>query len=120
MNVIIHSCNHIGDYTHKLVSKETPGQTELNLILSFANSTAMVFVAPRTAHFEALYQVKFGRGRIPAVEEIVTKEPPFFFCIYGTIVLAEYSDFTFTAMTLSYSSSVTSRVDWYRQSGRNI
>ena len=48
----------------------------MNLILSLAYSTAIVFVALITAAFDALYQVKFGRGLSPAVDAIVTKEPP--------------------------------------------
>lgn len=76
-----HLCSGKRESSHKPVSKETTGHTELNLILSFAYSTAMVFVALMTAALDALYQVKFGRGRSPAVEAMVTKVPPLpFFC----------------------------------------
>lgn len=68
----------------------TTGQTLLKRILSFAYSTAIVLVALMTAAFDALYHVKPGLGRMPAVDAIVTKEPPWpFFCMYGTITLAE-------------------------------
>jgi hypothetical protein len=68
----------------------TTGQTALNRILSVAYSTAIVFVAQEVAAFEALYQVRPGLGRIPAVEGIWTNTPPWSrFCIYGTIILAD-------------------------------
>lgn len=77
-------------FTHKPVPKATTGQTELKRILSEAYSTAMVLVALITAAFEALYQVNPGLGRMPAVEAIEMKQPPFFFsCIRGTITFAE-------------------------------
>jgi hypothetical protein len=58
--------------------------------LSFAYSTAIVLVALITAAFEALYHVKPGLGLMPAVEAIETKLPPLpFFCMYGTMTLAE-------------------------------
>lgn len=54
----------------------TTGQTALKRILSVAYSTAIVFVAQEAAALDALYQVRPGRGRIPAVEAICTKTPP--------------------------------------------
>ena len=73
--------------TYKPVPIATTGHTELNLILSFAYSTAKVLVALITAAFDALYQTNCGLGRIPAVEAIFTNAPPLpFFCMYGTIV----------------------------------
>lgn len=62
----------------------------MNLILSPANSTAIVLLALMTAALEALYQVRPGRGRMPAVEAMVTKLPPLpFFCMYGMRTLVE-------------------------------
>jgi hypothetical protein len=76
--------------THRPVPKATTGQTELKRILSGANSTAMVLVALITAALEALYHVNPGLGRMPAVEAIEMKQPPFpFSCMRGTITLAE-------------------------------
>lgn len=46
------------------------GQTALNLMFAGPYSTARVFVAFETAALDALYHVKLGLGRIPAVEEI--------------------------------------------------
>lgn len=48
---------------------------ELNLIPLGPYSTAIVLVAKITAALEALYQARPGRGRIPAVEAMLTKEP---------------------------------------------
>lgn len=50
----------------------------------------MLLEALMTAAFEALYHVRPPLGRMPAVEAMVTKLPPLpFFCMYGTITLAE-------------------------------
>jgi hypothetical protein len=76
--------------THKPVPRATTGQTELKRILSGAYSTAMVLVALITAALEALYHVNPGLGRMPAVDAIEMKTPPFFFsCMIGTMTLAE-------------------------------
>jgi hypothetical protein len=78
------------DNTYKPVPRATTGQTELNLMFSFAYSTPIALVALMTAAFDALYQTNPGLGRIPAVEAMFTNAPPLpFFCIYGTIVFAE-------------------------------
>ena len=59
-------------------------------MLSFAYSTAKVLVALITAAFEALYHVKPGRGRMPAVEATLTNDPPvFWFWMYGIKTFVE-------------------------------
>lgn len=69
----------------------TTGQMLLNLILSFAYSTAIALVALITAALDALYHTRPGRGRIPAVEAMFTKLPPLpYFCITGTMIWAEW------------------------------
>jgi hypothetical protein len=52
----------------------TTGQTALKRILSVAYSTAIVFVAQEAAVLDALYQVRPGRRRMPAVEAIMDED----------------------------------------------
>ncbi|KAI6983468.1 hypothetical protein KC321_g76 [Hortaea werneckii] len=74
------------ELTHNPVFSETTGHTELNLILSEAYSTAIVLVAVITAALEALYHVSPGRGLMPAVDAMLTKDPPSaLLFMYGTI-----------------------------------
>ena len=61
--------------TYKPVPVAKTGHTELNLIPFGPYSTAIVFVALITAAFEALYHARPGRGRIPAVDAMFTKDP---------------------------------------------
>ena len=52
------------------------GQIALTRILSGASSTAIDLLMVITAPLEALYQVRPGRGRSPAVEAMLTMLPP--------------------------------------------
>ena len=52
------------------------GATQFTLILSGASSTARDFETRFTAPFEALYQVRPGRGRMPAVDPMFIIDPP--------------------------------------------
>ena len=52
------------------------GHNAFTRILSGASSTAMAFDIKFTAPFEALYQTKPGRGRMPAVEPTLIIRPP--------------------------------------------
>ena len=63
------------------------GHITLTRMLSEASSTANDFVSKFAAPFEALYQVKPGLGRIPAVEPVLMMQPDFFKRIMGTTAL---------------------------------
>lgn len=76
--------------TYRPVPEANTGQTELNRMPFGPYSTAIVLVALITAAFEALYQASPGRGRIPAVEAMLTKEPLIpSFKKYGRMTLVE-------------------------------
>ena len=67
-------------------------------ILSGPSSAAIEREVTIAAPFEPLYQVSPGRGRTPAVEAMVTKQPPPCFLKCGTACFAvRNSGFTFTA-----------------------
>ena len=52
------------------------GQIALTRIRSGASSTAIDLLIVITAPLEPLYQVRPGRGRSPAVDAMLTKQPP--------------------------------------------
>ncbi len=71
------------------------GQIALTRILSGPNSTAIDLDKMFTAAFEPLYQVKPGRGRMPATEPTFKITPPPFLRINGTTAWAMLKmDFT--------------------------
>lgn len=61
--------------THSPVPAANTGHIELKRIPLGPYSAAIVLVALRTAALEALYHVKPGRGRMPAVEAMLMKQP---------------------------------------------
>ena len=61
------------------------GLMAFTLIPWGANSTAILFVAVIIHPFDALYQVKFGRGEMPAVEAMLRITPDFCLLKNGTI-----------------------------------
>ena len=65
------------------------GLIALTLIPWRASSIAIVFVAVFIHPLDALYQFKFGRGEIPAVEAIFNITPDLFNFICGTKFLAD-------------------------------
>ncbi len=54
-----------------------------------ASSTAIDLVSVITAPFEPLYQVRPGRGRMPAVEAMLMMMPPPRFSIFGTAAMVD-------------------------------
>src|SRR3954468_22536528 len=60
----------------RLVSGLNTGFTQFTRILSGPNSAAIDLDIRITAAFELLYTVRPGRGRMPAVEAMLTKQPP--------------------------------------------
>jgi hypothetical protein len=52
------------------------GQIALTRIPSGASSTAIDLLIAITAPLEPLYQVRPGRGRSPAVDAMLRKQPP--------------------------------------------
>ena len=76
----------------------TTGQTALNRIFLGAYSTAIVLVALLHAALLELYHVSPGRGRMPAVDAIWTKQPGLLFSRkYGKSTLLE----RYTLLTLT-------------------
>ncbi len=61
------------------------GQIALTRMLSGPSSTASDLLIRFTAPFELLYQVRPGRGRMPATEPTLRITPPFCWRISGTI-----------------------------------
>src|SRR5690349_760349 len=79
------------------VSGLNTGFTQLTRILSGPNSAAIDLESTITAALELLYTVSPGRGRIPAVEAMFTKQPPPRLRNAGTAWIAErYTLFTLT------------------------
>ena len=64
------------------------GHRQFTRMFFGASSTAIDFVAVIAQPFEALYQVRPGRGRKPAVEAVVMIEPPPCFSMIGTTASA--------------------------------
>src|SRR5437667_7673434 len=60
------------------------GQRQLTRMLSLASSAAIDLVSVIAAPLEPLYQVRPGRGRMPAVDAVVMIEPPPWARITGT------------------------------------
>lgn len=60
------------------------GARQLTQIFMGASSTAIDFDRIFTAPLVALYQVRPGRGRTPAVEPILMIDPPLCRCMIGT------------------------------------
>ena len=74
------------------------GQIALTRMLSPPSSTASDFDIKLTAPFELLYQVRPGRGRMPAVEPILRITPWRAFLISGTTAWTMWKiDLTLTA-----------------------
>ncbi len=85
------------------------GQRAFTRIFQGASSRAREWVARLAAPFEALYQVRPGRGRSAAVELTLRITPPPASRITGAAARTKWKiDFTFTRNTRSKSSSVTS------------
>ena len=61
------------------------GQSALTRMLSGPSSAAIDLVMVMAAPFEALYQVRPGRGRRPAVDAVLMMQPPPCSRISGTI-----------------------------------
>ncbi|KAG1415596.1 hypothetical protein G6F57_023803 [Rhizopus arrhizus] len=64
------------------------GQMALTRMPSGPNSTAMDFDSTLTAPLDALYQLRPGRGRMPAVEPTFRITPRFCLRITGTTAWA--------------------------------
>ena len=64
------------------------GQMALTRMLSGASSTAIDWDRMFTAPLVELYQLRPGRGRMPATEPILTIEPPPLRRMIGTTMLA--------------------------------
>ena len=64
------------------------GQSALTRMLSGPSSAAIDLVIVITAPLDALYQVRPGRGRRPAVEAVLTMQPPPCPRISGTTSIA--------------------------------
>ena len=66
------------------------GQRQLTRMFFGASSTAIDLVAVIAQPFEALYQVRPGRGRRPAVEAVVRMTPPPCRSMIGTTASAAW------------------------------
>ena len=71
------------------VSGLNTGLTQLTRTLSGPNSAAIDLESVITAPFELLYTVRPGRGRMPAVEAMLTNAPPPRFLKTGSTWRAE-------------------------------
>src|SRR6059058_4990330 len=60
------------------VSGLNTGLMQLTRMLSGPNSAASDLLVVITAPFDPLYQVRPGRGRMPAVDAMLMNEPPLF------------------------------------------
>src|SRR4051812_38987830 len=68
----------------KPVSGLKTGLMQLTRMLSGPNSAASDLLIVITAPFDPLYQARPGRGRMPAVDAMLMKEPPLFARNAGT------------------------------------
>src|SRR6266404_1269350 len=74
------------------------GATQFTRIFEGASSTAKDFDAKFTAPLDPLYQVRPGRGRIPAVEPMLIIDPPPCWLMTGTTAFVMWKmDLTFIA-----------------------
>src|SRR5450830_269293 len=90
---------------------EITGLTQLTRILSGPSSAAIDLLVVITAPLLPLYQVRPGRGRMPAVDAMLMKAPPPALRKCGTNVWALRKILlTLMAYTRSNSSSVTSSI----------
>jgi hypothetical protein len=87
------------------------GATAQTRMPSGASSAAIDFETRFTAPLEALYQVRPGRGRMPAVEPILMMTPALRLRMSGTTACANRKiDLTLTAKRRSNSASSTSSI----------